>query len=154
MSAPTGDTTATLLVRRGQFILTTATGAVGVGSSLEAAWADIGRNPGGAAVVSGPVPASGMARFIAKTAIVVGAVVIGLTVAVAAISDIVETRLAALRSGFDFRKIETELVRAADPKNDFSPEQRERLTLALRGLVARIQPLVAELAPLACPPPK
>ncbi|MBM3568766.1 MAG: hypothetical protein FJX46_08415 [Alphaproteobacteria bacterium] len=77
---------------------------------------------------------------------------IGVVASATIIGDMVATRLAGLGESLDLRRIERELARAADPKNDFTPEQQERLAVYLRALVKRLQPLATELAPLFCGP--
>jgi hypothetical protein len=150
MPAASPPVTATIVLRNGRFVVTAPTGTVGVGETIDEAWRDL---TGQADSAAGAAP-SRYAGFIAKTSIVAAAVVAA-TVAIAVlVGDVAVTRAARIGEAFDLKKIEHELSRAADPKNDFTPEQRERLTQSLRAIVARVQPLVQELAPLVCAPPR
>ncbi len=142
--------TATVVVRNGRFVLTAPTGSVGVGETIDEAWRDLT----GQAESAAGTARSRFSRFIAKTAIVTAAVVAGFVLVSALVGDMIVTRAARIGEAFDFRKIEHELARAADPKNDFTPEQRDRLTQNVKAIVARVQPILHELAPLVCAPPR
>jgi len=147
---PSAPVTATIVVRNGRYVLTAPTGSVGVGETIDEAWRDLTGQADGSA---GWAP-SRFARFIAKTAIVTAAVVAGFVLVATLVGDVVVTRAARIGENFDLRKIEQELARAADPKNDFSPEQRDRMVQNVRAIVARLQPIIGELSPLICTPPR
>lgn len=140
--------TATVVVRNGRYVVTAPTGSVGVGETIDEAWRDLT----GQADAAAGWARSRLARFIAKTAIVTAAVVFGFVLVAALVGDIVVTRASRIGEAFDLRKIEQELARAADPKNDFTPEQRERLAQNVKAIVARVQPILHELSPLICGP--
>jgi len=146
--SPSAPVTATIVVRNGRYVLTAPTGSVGVGETIDEAWRDLTGQADGAA---GWAP-SRFARFIAKTAIVTAAVVAGFVLIATLVGDVIVTRAARIGENFDLRKIEQELARAADPKNDFSPEQRDRMVQNVRAIVARLQPIIGELSPLICTP--
>lgn len=110
-----------------------------------------------AAGASAVAPGDSVVRFAIKAAIV--AVMIFLVVAVsgAMLANRIEATARGiagsdLRGGRQFwTNMERSLERMADPSNEMSEERKQRLLANIRGLVNRLRPFVAEVAPLFAP---
>lgn len=107
-----------------------------------------------------------LAQFAAKACIVAAVIAVSTIVVVDRVIGLVEQ--SAARSVRTFReemkqtsiggaqfwgKIEQELARAADPKSDLPPEQKQRLINQFRAIVVRWRPFVDAVVS-ELPPPK
>jgi hypothetical protein len=95
-------------------------------------------------------------RFAIKTAIVAVAVTASAWIVLGQLENLIDTRVGQIRS--DIRaatrvngkvfwgRLEENIVKAADPSNDLSPERKATLLAAVRTLADRWRPFLAEIA--------
>ena len=89
-------------------------------------------------------------QFATKTIIVAAVVVASIwitgEIVIGQVEDAIDRRIAAVTKvgGREFwRRLETALEKAADPKNDLSPEKKQKLISEIRILSDRWQPFFA-----------
>jgi hypothetical protein len=98
---------------------------------------------GGKEIQIGP-----LGQFAIKTAIVCGAVIISLLVLTNYIDDLIESKLQQYGSigGRQFwSKVERAMDEQADPKNDLSPEKKQKIIAAVRAVSDKWRPFYFQL---------
>lgn len=90
-------------------------------------------------------------RFAIKTVVIAVAFVASAWILLSVLDDIVETRVKEIPAAAEvggkvfLNQLEENIVRAADPSNDLSPERKARLLAAVRILADRWRPFLAEM---------
>jgi hypothetical protein len=110
---------------------------------------------------------SGLALFAIKTCIVAAVIVVSTIIVANAVIDSVEGSTARTMDKFRaqwlqtpiggtqfWSKVEHELDRAADPKSDLPPEQKQKLVNDVRVIVARWRPFIEAVQGEAAKPAK
>ena len=98
-------------------------------------------------------------RFAIKTAIVAVAVTASAGILFAVLDNIIDARVDQIRAATRVNgkvfwgRLEENIVKAADPSNDLSPERKARLLAAVQTLAERWRPFLSEIAVDTSRPP-
>jgi hypothetical protein len=97
--------------------------------------------------------------FAIKTAITAGAVVVSGWILIDQLDSVVDARITEIRETMKFQprvfwpRLEEDIEKAADPSQDLPPERKAKLMAAIRVLVDRWKPLLAEVSADVSSPP-